>query len=137
MAGEMVRMCNCSRANFSTRKGVAWPSMAPADSACQRHVMINGNVYRTVPDASWDGARRADDMARTGVSHQVVSPMPELLSYWLNVDDEGGKIRVSLLAHRNEICVDVTIDGMESSDYMTARKVAELLMKGLVDSREK
>jgi aminocarboxymuconate-semialdehyde decarboxylase len=74
-------------AYMGTRKGVAWPSMAPADSACQRHVMINGNVYRTVPDASWDGARRADDMARTGVSHQVVSPMPELLSYWLNVDD--------------------------------------------------
>jgi aminocarboxymuconate-semialdehyde decarboxylase len=61
--------------------------MAPADSACQRHVMIDGQIYRTVPDAAWDGARRAHDMTRTGVAHQVVSPMPELLSYWLHADD--------------------------------------------------
>ncbi|WP_255580599.1 amidohydrolase family protein [Diaphorobacter sp. MNS-0] len=69
------------------RKGVPWPSMAPADSACQRHVMIDGRVYRTVPDSSWDAERREADMARTAVAHQVVSPMPELLSYWLHADD--------------------------------------------------
>ena len=74
-------------AYLGARKGVAWPSMAPADSACQRHVMIDGQIYRTVPDAAWDGARRAHDMTRTGVAHQVVSPMPELLSYWLHADD--------------------------------------------------
>jgi aminocarboxymuconate-semialdehyde decarboxylase len=69
------------------RKSVPWPSMAPADSACDRHVMIEGRVYRTVPDACWDAARRVKDMASTGVTHQVVSPMPELLSYWLAADD--------------------------------------------------
>lgn len=74
-------------AYLGARKSVAWPSMAPADSACQRHVMIDGRIYRTVPDASWDSARRAADMARTGVAHQVVSPMPELLSYWLQGED--------------------------------------------------
>lgn len=74
-------------AYLGSRKGVAWPSMAPADSACNRHVMIDGRIYRTVPDASWDAARRTADMAATGVAHQVVSPMPELLSYWLHADD--------------------------------------------------
>ena len=69
------------------RKGVAWPSMAPADSACDRHVMIQEQVYRTVPDSCWDDARRTRDMNSTGVTHQVVSPMPELLSYWLAADD--------------------------------------------------
>lgn len=69
------------------RKGVPWPSMAPADSACDRNVMIEGRVYRTVPETSWDTAGRARDMDKSGVTHQVVSPMPELLSYWLAADD--------------------------------------------------
>lgn len=74
-------------AYVGSRKGVAWPSMAPADSACDRHVMIEDQVYRTVPDACWDAARRTHDMGSTGVTHQVVSPMPELLSYWLAAAD--------------------------------------------------
>ena len=40
---------------------VAWPSMAPAH-ACHRHVMLSGKVYRTVPDGSWDVARRVAGM---------------------------------------------------------------------------
>lgn len=74
-------------AYVGARKGVAWPSMAPADSACDRHVMIEGRIYRTVPDACWDAGRRNEAMRATGVTHQVVSPMPELLSYWLAADD--------------------------------------------------
>ena len=74
-------------AYLGSRKGVAWPSMAPGHHSCERHVMIEGQVYRTVPDSSWDASKRADDMTRMGVTHQVVSPMPELLSYWLEADD--------------------------------------------------
>src|SRR6266850_2125679 len=33
-------------------KDVPWPSMAAAH-ACHRHVMIKGNVYRTVSDGCW------------------------------------------------------------------------------------
>ncbi len=69
------------------RRGVAWPSMAPTTSACDRHVMIEGRVYRTVPDSCWNAGRRLQQMGATGVTHQVVSPMPELLSYWLPADD--------------------------------------------------
>ncbi len=74
-------------AYVGARKGVAWPSMAPASHACDRHVMIEGKVYRTVPDTSWDPEKRAKEMAQMGVTHQVVSPMPELLSYWLAAED--------------------------------------------------
>ncbi|MDH4376006.1 MAG: amidohydrolase family protein [Ramlibacter sp.] len=74
-------------AYVGARKGVAWPSMAPASHACDRHVMIEGKVYRTVPDTSWDPDKRAKEMAQMGVTHQVVSPMPELLSYWLAAED--------------------------------------------------
>ena len=67
-------------------RDVAWPSMAPA-RACHRHVMLSGQVYRTVPDSSWDAAKRAADMDRLQVGRQVLSPMPELLSYWLDGED--------------------------------------------------
>ena len=72
---------------LGARKGVAWPSIAPADSACQRHVMIEGRVYRTVPTSSWDLEQRLQSMRASGVARQVLSPMPELLSYWLAPDD--------------------------------------------------
>ena len=75
------------------RKGVAWPSIAPAESSCQRHVMIQDKVYRTIPTSCFDFDERAQNMAQTGVTRQVVSPMPELLSYWLEPDDGQSLIR--------------------------------------------
>ena len=59
-----------------------WPSMAPAQ-ACHRHVMIDGKVYRTVSERCWSVASRVADMPAMGLSLQVISPMPELFSYWL------------------------------------------------------
>ena len=60
--------------------------MAPAH-ACHRHVMISGKVYRTVADGSWSVPRRIEDMGAMRVTRQAISPMPELLSYWLPLDD--------------------------------------------------
>ncbi len=74
------------------RADVAWPSMAPAH-ACHRHVMLSGKVYRTVPDSSWDVAKRAAVMDAQGVCRQVLSPMPELLSYWLDGADGAALCR--------------------------------------------
>lgn len=71
---------------------VAWPSMAPAH-ACHRHVMISGKVYRTVADGSWSVPRRLEDMDPMRVARQALSPMPELLSYWLALDDAKALIR--------------------------------------------
>ena len=64
-----------------------WPSMAPAQTCGHRHVMIAGSVYRSVTDQCWDGPRRAADMASMAITRQVLSPMPELLSYWLPAHD--------------------------------------------------
>ena len=69
-----------------------WPSMAPAH-ACHRHVMIAGKVYRTVSDRCWDTARRLEDLPGMGLALQVVSPMPELLSYWMAAHDAGQLLR--------------------------------------------
>jgi len=59
-----------------------WPSMAPAHE-CHRHVVISGKVYRTVSERCWSPTRRIEDMEAMGLSLQLISPMPELLSYWM------------------------------------------------------
>jgi len=71
---------------------VPWPSMADAH-ACHKHVMISGKVYRTVSDGCWSAPRRIEDMGKQGVARQAISPMPELLSYWLPLDDAKVMVR--------------------------------------------
>jgi len=72
--------------------GVPWPSMAEAH-ACHRNVMISGKLYRTVADGSWSVPRRIEQMGEMQVTRQAISPMPELLSYWLPLDDAKVMIR--------------------------------------------
>jgi aminocarboxymuconate-semialdehyde decarboxylase len=69
-----------------------WPSMAPAD-ACHRHVMIDGKNYRTVSDKCWTTSRRLADFEDMGLHMQAISPMPELLSYWLSPADGAQLVR--------------------------------------------
>lgn len=66
--------------------GNRWPQMAPCD-ARHKNVMIDGKNFRTVSDQCWDVARRIEVMDTTGIGVQVLSPMPELLSYWFPAKD--------------------------------------------------
>ena len=72
--------------------GARWPGMADA-RPCHRHVMLDGKVYRTVSHQAWDTQVRMADMERTQVERQVLSPMPELLSYWLEGEDGAAMCR--------------------------------------------
>lgn len=77
--------CHVVPATFPNAVGsdlAGWPSMAPAHE-CHRHVMIDGAIYRTVSDRCWDVGKRLEDMAVQQVGMQALSPMPELLAYWL------------------------------------------------------
>ncbi|HYG27357.1 MAG TPA: amidohydrolase family protein [Caulobacteraceae bacterium] len=61
--------------------GLAWPCMVcngPKDAT----LMVGDKPFRRLDDRSWDTVRRCEDMDRDGVAMQVLSPMPELLSYW-------------------------------------------------------
>lgn len=69
-----------------------WPSMVDAQP-CHKHILISGKQYRTVADGCWSGWRRLAEMPTMGVTHQAVSPMPELLSYWLPLADAKVLIR--------------------------------------------
>lgn len=73
-------------------KNIPWPSMAPAH-ACHAHVMIEGKVYRTVHQSCWLSDERIRDMDKGAIGVQCLSPMPELLSYWLPAADAQVLIR--------------------------------------------
>jgi len=66
--------------------------MAPAHD-CHRSVMISGKLYRTVSDRCWNTAKRLTDLQEMGLALQVVSPMPELLSYWMPSADAQQLLR--------------------------------------------
>lgn len=50
-------------------------------------LLIGDRPFRALDSRSWDRQRRIADMDRDGVQMQVLSPMPELLSYWLDGED--------------------------------------------------
>jgi aminocarboxymuconate-semialdehyde decarboxylase len=81
-----------------------WPSMAAAH-ACHRHVMIDGDVYRTVSDLCWDTGKRLADMDGQRVAVQAISPMPELLSYWMSPNDA-----LPLLQYMNGVIAQMVDD---------------------------
>lgn len=62
-----------------------WPCMRC--EAGVHTVMMGEAPFRKLDPRSWETARRIEDMDRDGVDMQVLSPMPELLSYWLPRDD--------------------------------------------------
>ncbi len=70
--------------------------MADAPDArgmCHRHVMVKGTNYRTVSEQCWSVPHRLADMPHMGLAYQVLSPMPELLSYWLSLEDAQPLVR--------------------------------------------
>ncbi len=79
-------------AYLGSRTPARWPAMAPAQ-ACHRSVMIDGKLYRTVSDKAWDSTRRIADFDAMGLARQALSPMPELLSYWMDAADARQLLR--------------------------------------------
>lgn len=76
-----------------------WPAMRPGDDCGHRNVMIAGKLFRTVSEACWDVSRRVQAMDATGIAVQVLSPMPELLSYWFAPADArllGGAVNEAI-----------------------------------------
>jgi aminocarboxymuconate-semialdehyde decarboxylase len=65
---------------------IPWPSVDHVDCRHAR-VMVSGKPYRDIEDSCWNTARRIEEMTEMGIARQVLSPMPELLSYWLPADD--------------------------------------------------
>ena len=63
-----------------------WPWMDHTEPG-RANVMIAGRNFRTVTEQCWSPARRTSDLGIEGADVQVISPMPELLSYWFTPQD--------------------------------------------------
>ena len=82
-----------------------WPSTKVSD-CCHRTVEIDGRPYRTVSDACWTAARRLEDMDRSGIAIQALSPMPELFSYWLDAP-----VAADLNRYTNDVIATMVHEG--------------------------
>lgn len=102
-----------------------WPSMADAQP-CHKHVMMAGRVYRTVSDRCWDVPKRISDMDEMGLDLQVISPMPELLSYWMAADAADDLLRyindqmAEMVAHSNGRLMALGAVPLQDIDRATA-----------------
>jgi aminocarboxymuconate-semialdehyde decarboxylase len=62
----------------------AWPSVVCEACRTKAQVLMGKRPFREIDDRSWSPARRIEDMDEGDVAAQALSPMPELLSYWLD-----------------------------------------------------
>ena len=63
---------------------VDWPLMKMRDDG-RADMFINGELYRVIERGYFDLEARLAAMDRDGIDIQVISPLPELLSYWLDL----------------------------------------------------
>jgi aminocarboxymuconate-semialdehyde decarboxylase len=80
---------HCSPSSYppSPAEAIAWPSMRGNDSAADLlDLWFGERFFRSLDERSWDAAARLAEMDRDAISLQALSPMPELLSYWLPQD---------------------------------------------------
>src|ERR1700722_13540595 len=75
-----------------SQRCVPWPSIEHHSSCCAR-VVISGKVFREIENNCWNPEHRHADMAAMGIGAQCLSPMPELLSYWMEAQDTAALAR--------------------------------------------
>lgn len=85
-----------------TNGGASWPAMVACPGCDHRNLMIDGKLFRTVSHECWDVGRRLHHMEETGIGRQVLSPMPELLSYWMPPPDA-----IAICRHVNHAIADM------------------------------
>lgn len=81
-----------------------WPSnqhILSSGGECQCHVLVDGKHYRTVSEKCWNPLLRVADLPTMGLARQAISPMPELLSYPMEL-----KPARYLLRHINDQLAD-------------------------------
>jgi len=79
-----------------------WPNMEHLPAVRGATMTIDERPFRTIDVRAWDIDERLAAMAESGVSVQVLSPMPELLSYWHDLDDA-----LLLIEHVNRAIADM------------------------------
>jgi aminocarboxymuconate-semialdehyde decarboxylase len=82
-----------------------WPDMVPLPDGCAK-MLLGGKEFRIFEPAYWDVPGRIGYMDQEGIALQVLSPLPELLSYWFSA-----RTAEALAAHLNTV-VAAAVAGM-------------------------
>lgn len=70
-----------------------WPSLAidgAKDGGAGRIVLGDGTTFRSVRAPLWDLEPRLAELDAAGVSHQLISPVPIMLTYWAEPQPAAG-----------------------------------------------
>jgi aminocarboxymuconate-semialdehyde decarboxylase len=59
-----------------------WPSLVVDVDRTRGRIMLGDQAFRAVPAALWDRAARLDALDTAGVTVQLISPVPIMLTYW-------------------------------------------------------
>ena len=86
--------------NPSPGRNSRWPCLTV--TAASASLVIDNKPFRDIDSRSWDLERRIEDMDRDGVGMQVLSPLPELLSYWFEPGDA-----VAMCDHVNGVIAEM------------------------------
>lgn len=79
----------------------AWPRMVHGDDG-RATMMLGERQFRAFDDLYWDVAKRLAAMDADGVDLQVISPLPEIVSYW--IDPAAGAV---LCRATNQACAGI------------------------------
>jgi aminocarboxymuconate-semialdehyde decarboxylase len=71
--------------NPSPQSNTRWPCLEIKPQSAS--LVIDNKPFRDVDARAWSISRRIEDMDRDGVAIHVLSPLPELLSYWFEHSD--------------------------------------------------
>ncbi len=106
-------------------------------SAQHATLSFNDQPFRELDARSWDLAARIFSMDQEGISAQVLSPMPELLSYWFNKHDA-----LAMAQHVNGVLAEMVAHGNGrfyglgmvplQEPALAARELSRLRENGLV-----
>lgn len=80
----------------------AWPSIHCEACGRRATVKVGGRPFREIDERSWDVTRRIADMDHDLVDAQALSPMPELLAYWI---EPGAAVEIN--RHVNHTIADM------------------------------
>ena len=113
----------------------SWPSLRPAPDGESATMFVGDNKFRDFESFYWDVEKRLKSMDKAGVDIQVMSPLPELVSYWLSA--EAAAIITDAM---NKACADMVsasggrlrgmgVVAMQDVDY-AAKQVDEIAELG-------
>jgi aminocarboxymuconate-semialdehyde decarboxylase len=79
----------------------AWPRWVRDEATGRAQMMLGERLFRAFDPIYWDVGQRLAGMDADGVDTQVISPLPEMVSYW--IDPVAGAI---LCKGLNDACAD-------------------------------